>query len=135
MGLYKNERFCYLNHTAKLFEKDPFYTLGFILDRLQEELEKCFDEFSNDFIFKPNDLHLIVGGGQAKEYDILRQDCSLLATKDTEVLDKLNKYFDNTSQHYLYRKLMNNVTILNAVSFPMDEHEEVEAMDENFYEI
>jgi ribosome biogenesis protein Nip4 len=53
-GLYKNERFCYLNH-------------------LQEELGKCFDEFSNYFIFNLNDLHLIVGGGQVKENDILRQ--------------------------------------------------------------
>ncbi|CAF4596434.1 unnamed protein product, partial [Rotaria sp. Silwood1] len=68
------------------------------------------------------------GGGQAKENDILRQACSLLATKDTEALDTLNKYFDNTDSHDLYRKLMNNVTILNAVSFPMNEHEEVEAM-------
>jgi hypothetical protein len=48
-----------------------------------------------------------------------------LATKDTEALDKLNKYFDNTCPHYLYRKLMNNVTILNTVSFPMNEHDEV----------
>ncbi|CAF4131398.1 unnamed protein product, partial [Rotaria sp. Silwood1] len=85
-GLYNNERFCYLDHAAKLFEKDPFDTLGFILDHLQKELRKCFNEFSNDFISNLNDLHLIVGGGQAIENDILRQACSFLATKDTEAL-------------------------------------------------
>ena len=70
-----------------------------------------------------------------KKNNILRKSCALLAATDIQGWNELKRYFAKSNAIYLYEKLANNVTILNAILFSMDEDKDIEAMGKNFYGI
>jgi hypothetical protein len=74
----------------------------------------------------------MVGGGQIKENDIVRNSFSLLVNPDEEMINELKEYFNDENTSELYQKLINNITILKAISCKTSDRKEIKAMSKAF---
>ena len=128
VGTYNNKNFCYLDHDMRHYENvSPSNFISLILDSFVTELSKDLMNSSDDTIKSLKNLHLMVGGGQKEENDIVRNGFSLLVNPDARTATKLKSFFGNTRIKQLFEKLINNITILKAVSYKMPDRKEIKA--------
>ncbi|CAM2704765.1 unnamed protein product, partial [Rotaria socialis] len=64
------------------------------------------DLSSNEALADLNTIHLILGGGEQKTYDILRHAYSLMINPDINAQNQAKAFFYDTSVNMLYDKLI-----------------------------
>ena len=134
-GIYEDQSFAYLHHDPNVYEgAQALSTLDSVLESIVTKLKAdLIDRSSNKTFNGLNSVHLILAGGEQKDDDILRRAFSLMANPDADAQIRAKATFPNENVKILYDKLINNVTILKAITYVMSDEEEEQASSKIFF--